>query len=259
MAESTLSVDFDDLKAAVGHYLGYGTVDDWDNSQKAEIEIYVQAGVRQFYYPPAAEGIEAGYNWSFLSPKTTLDTTADQEEDDLPDDCGRVLSPMYHEPDACRASIPIVSRPQLRRLKSGSDATGTPLYAAVKDKDTVTPGSTGQRFELTWWPTPDAVYTISYQYEAYQGKLTDTYPYPLGGMKHSELITMSCLAVAELRANDERGIHWESLIHQLAAAIAQDRKHGAAYYGPMAGPDTSPMPAARELRQGTISYDGNDW
>jgi hypothetical protein len=257
MAESTLSVTFAKLKAAIGFYLGYGGSDDWNADQDAEIELHVQAGIRQFYYPPAVEGVEAGYTWSFLTPKTTIDTTADQEEDDLPDDFGRLLGSMYHEPDVYAGPVLVVSRPQIRRLKSGSDETGTPLYVAVREK--ISDGSDGQRKELVWWPVPDDVYTLTYQYEAYQGILDDTYQYPLGGMKYSELVIASCLAIAEQRANDERGIHWEGFVRQLASAIAQDRRSGAQYFGPMNGPDSSPLPAARELRQGDVTYNGDTW
>ena len=262
MAESTLSVTFKKLKEAIGFYLGYGGPDGWTAEKDAEIERYVQAGVRQFYYPPAIEGVEAGYTWSFLTPKTTLDTTADQGEDDLPDDFGRLLGPMNHEPDVYAAPVLVVSRPQLQRFRSGSDETGTPLYVAVRDQEVVgpaEPGQTGQRMELIWWPVPDAVYTLTYQYEAYQGLLDDTHQYPLGGMKHSGLVEASCLAVSEQCSNDDRGIHWESFVRQLASAVAQDRKSGAQYFGPMQGPDSSPMPAARELRQGDVTYNGDTW
>jgi len=257
MAESTLSITFDKLKAAIGFYLGFGGSDDWTADQDAEIEGYVQAGVRQFYYPPAVEDVEAGYTWSFLTPKTTIDTTADVGTNTLPDPVGRILGPMHHEPDVYSSPITLVSRPQMRRLNSESDETGTPLFATVRDK--TSDGSEGQRKEIEWWPIPDAVYTITYQYEAYQGALDDTYLYPLGGMKHSDLVTVSCLSVAEQRANDERGVHWEAFMRQLAAAIAQDRKSGAQYFGPMAGPDSSTLPYARDIRQGEVTYDGNTW
>lgn len=258
MAESTLSVHFSKLKEAVGHYLGYGGPDDWASAQDAEIEQHVQSGLRQFYYPPAIEGIEAGYTWSFLTPKTTLTTTADQGTDICTDDFSRLLTDMHHDADVY-ASCPIksISRQQMRTLKSGSEDTGLPLYVTVREN--TSDGSTGQRKEFEWWPVPDAVYTITYQYEAYQGQLDDDYPYPLGGMKHSELLIASCLSVAELRSNDERGIHWEEFLRQLGAAIAQDRKSGAQYFGPMDGPESGPLPTSRELRHGDVTYDGNTW
>ena len=42
MAESTLSVTFDDLKAAIGFYLGYGGPSKWTGEQESEIVLYVR-------------------------------------------------------------------------------------------------------------------------------------------------------------------------------------------------------------------------
>ena len=82
--------------AEVGHFLGYGrTSTDWTTAETAEINRYVQGGVRQFYYPPAIEGVPANYEWTFLSPTTTLTTTADDEDQDMPDDFGRMLGNLY--------------------------------------------------------------------------------------------------------------------------------------------------------------------
>ncbi|MHA2086172.1 MAG: hypothetical protein ACXABD_20710 [Candidatus Thorarchaeota archaeon] len=258
MAESTLSIAFDDLKSIIGHYLGYGRESTkWTDDEITEIEEYVQAGVRQFYYPPAAEGVEEGYGWSFLTPRTTLDTTADQGEDDLPDDCGRILGSMYHDEDVYASDILVVSRHQLLHLRSNDESTGTPRFVAVREK--TSDGATGQRKELMWWPSPDAVYTIAYQYEAYQGILDGLHQYPLGGMKHSDLVTESCLAVAEQRSNDEKGLHWDLFINQLKAAIARDRKNSAQYYGSLSGPDQSVLQTARSLRHGEVTYNGDTW
>jgi hypothetical protein len=78
MAESTLSIGYDDLQIEVGRFLGYSaTVASWDAGQVAEVDRYIQAGVRQFYYPPATAGAEAGYEWSFLKPVATIQTAID--------------------------------------------------------------------------------------------------------------------------------------------------------------------------------------
>jgi hypothetical protein len=47
----------------------------------------------------------------------------------------------------------------------------------------------------------------------------------------AELITESCLAVAEQRANDEAGIHTDIFNRLLVSMIARDRKSGAQNYG----------------------------
>ena len=62
MAESTLSLEYDDIQLEIGRFVGF-KVDPttWTAAQIAEVDRYIQAGYRQFLYPPAIEGIEAGY------------------------------------------------------------------------------------------------------------------------------------------------------------------------------------------------------
>jgi len=258
VAESTLSLSYTDLLVSVGVFLGYKPLHaDRSAVQQAEVERYIQAGVRQFYYPPASEGIEAGYQWSFLTPTTTIDTTADQADDDLPDDLGRVLGDFYYEPDNFLRSIVLVSEARMLACRQESTDSGTPRYASVHHKTST--GADGQRFEVSWWPAPDAVYTLSYKYEAYQGVISATYKYPLGGMKHSELILESCLAVAEQRGNDERGLHWDSFISLLKAGIAQDRKIGAGFYGHMGAQEGDVVSRRSNQSSYDITYKGDTW
>lgn len=73
MAESTLSLAWADLKSEVGFFLGYGrTVANFTTAQDAEVELLIHAGVRRVFFPPAMQGVEAGYEWSWLRPTTTL-------------------------------------------------------------------------------------------------------------------------------------------------------------------------------------------
>ena len=49
MAESTLSISYADLMIEVGVFLGYKSdTSDWSTDQLAEVDRYIQAGVRQF-------------------------------------------------------------------------------------------------------------------------------------------------------------------------------------------------------------------
>ncbi len=235
MAESGLSITYSDLLGEVAAFLGYGSdSDEWTAGQKNELDRYVQAGVRRFYYPPAVEGVEAGYEWSFLSPVSSLDTTADDAAQDLPGSLGRVLGCFHYDEDEHRVSIVQVSEARYQALFSRSEDTGPPQVARVRHKEQVV--GQGQRLEVAWWPVPDAAYTLSYRYEAYSGKLSAEDPHPLGGMRHAELLVQSCLAVAEQRANDERGLHTGEFEHMLRSAVQQDRRLGARYYGRMGEP-----------------------
>jgi hypothetical protein len=232
VAESALSIPYAELLVEVAAFLGYG-VDSgvWTDAQLAEIDRYVQAGVRRFYYPPAMEGVEEGYQWSFLSPVATIATAVDDQAQDLPDLLGRVLGDFHFEQSEHRHSIVQVSEERYQKLVSRSDDTGYPQVARVAHK-AQTAGD-GQRLEVSWWPVPDAIYTLTYKYEAYAGKLSASNKYPLGGMRHAELLIASCLAIAEQRANDERGMHTEDFARMMKSAIKQDRRLGARHYGHM--------------------------
>lgn len=252
MAESSLSVGAPELRAEIGFFLGYGrTSTDWSTDQLAEINLIMQAGVRQVYYPPAVHESVVGYEWSFLRPTTTLSITSGTSDYDLPDDFGRLIG-QFHFPSAeYERSIPLVSVGYILELRANSNLTGTPYYAAIRYKDS--DGSGGQRQEVLFFPESDSDWTLRYSYEAYQGKLTDANPYPLGGMQLAELYTESCLAVAEQRENDEIGLHTKKLETLLLDAVARDRKRGPQTYGHMGSPDVTSSP---EWRRGQRLHGG---
>jgi len=258
MPESTLSISFTDLQKEIGAFLGYG-VDPtaWTNERFAEIDRYIQSGIRQFYYPPAVNGIEAGYEWSFLKPIASLSTVADTATVALPDDLGRIVSDLHYAASVHAVPVAICSEGRYQDLLQQDASTGRPRFATVRHK--VSDGTTGQRQEVAFWPTPDAVYTLSYRYEAFAGKLTATKQYPLGGMRHAELILESCLAIAEQRANDEKGLHGERFMALLAAGIAQDRRGGARIYGQMGGRGDSVLSRNALPEHLTMTYKGETW
>lgn len=260
MSESALSLKYSDLMAEVGRFLGYsGDAATWPSDKQAEIDRYVQSGVRQFYYPPAIEGIETGYEWSFLNPTTTISTAIGDQAQDLPDDHGRILGNIHFASSVCTTPIVMVSEHQMLVLGQRDADRGRPSYATVRYKDGTT-ADEGQRLEIVWWRIPDAVYALTYRYEAYAGKLSSLRPYPLGGMKHSETIMESCLAVAEQRANDEKGLHWGQFVSLLATSIALDRKVGARYFGQMGSPEAvSYQDELSRHSNGLITYKGVTW
>jgi len=258
MSESGLSVKYADLLKSVSMFVGYGSdVSKLANAKVDEIDSYIQAGLRQFYYPPGVKGIEAGYEWSFLQPTTTIDTVADDADQDLPDGLSRVHGGFYFEPQESVASIVVVSQGRILQLRQHDTDSSVPRYAAIRPKEQT--AGAGQGMEVQWWPTPNDAYTLTYRYEAYQGKLTDDNIYPLGGMKYSELLTESCIAIAEQRANDEAGLHTETFYRLLAAGIELDRKTGAQSFGPMGMSSEIPetLPRRNIGTSYDITYDGS--
>ena len=149
----------------------------------------------------------------------------------LPDDFGALVGNLHFATEENRRQVVIVPLSSILERRSQHDLVQAPQLAAIRYKDS--DGSDGQRQEILFWPRPDTYYSLWYTYEAYSGALSDTYPYPLGGMQLAELYIESCLAVAEQRENQEAGLHTQLFQALLGDALARDRSRGAKMFGKM--------------------------
>ena len=254
-SSTSLALSYSDLVDEVKRFLGYPAT--LTNDQTAEVDRYVQSGVRQFYYPPAMQGVEAGYQWSFLKPSTSLSITAGMSIVPLPADFGRITGDMYFADTVHLSSVVIVSEARIQALLHQNSDRGIPRYVAIRFKETY--GEYGQAQEAIFWPPSDDAYFLTYSYEAYNGKISAANPCPLGGMRHAELITESCLAIAEQRANDEKGLHTERFQALLVSGIAMDRKGGSRYYGHMGGSGEDVIASKAGRLNGSVSYKSDTW
>ena len=230
--ESSLSVGLPELRQEVGFYkgLGRGVVRAWTAAEETDIDRKVQSGVRRVYYPPAISPELSGYEWSWLRPTKDLSIISGDANYDLPDDFGRLVGGLEYPADQYRDSIAVISVSKLLAWRAINDLSGWPRYAATRYK--ASDGSGGQRQEILFFPKPDQAWTLSYEYEAYNGALTEAYPYPLGGMQLAELYIESCLAVCEAD-NDEAGLHTQTFQALLVDAVKRDKKRGAKTFGCM--------------------------
>ena len=119
----------------------------------------------------------------------------------------------------------------LRQQNMGQiSPSARPLYAAevpIRASDTRafrTSGNAvrGLRYELHVWPGPNGTYTMHATHNELQDT-TSMNDYPMGGMAHGETILSSCLAAAELKIEDQKGIHWLNFVERLRASVHRDR------------------------------------
>lgn len=232
MAESTLTLGWPELKAEVAFYLGYSRDSgEWAAKEITEIEALVQAGYRQFLNPPGL-GDAPPWEWAFLKPVTTIDTAADDYDYDLPDDFGSIDGDLtFASDDAAYEPVRVIGEGQVRTYRMSGAATqdGVPRRAAIRPKSS--DQTAGQRWELILWPTPDAVYTLTYRYFVLTNKLSDAAPYPLGSMAHSETVLASCIDKAALMMDDEKGPRRQEFMERLQSSIAHDRRAGQEFFG----------------------------
>jgi len=73
---ATMSLTYTNLQDAVAQFLYGKAYSTLAAGPQGIVSTAVQNGYRQFLYPPAVDGVEAGYQWSFLRPVTTLTTVA---------------------------------------------------------------------------------------------------------------------------------------------------------------------------------------
>jgi len=150
---------------------------------------------------------------------------------DLPDDWnGWACKNLTFQPQESYEPVKFVSEGEIRRLRQFNDARQAPTRAAIRAKSST--GASGQRFELMLYPIPDAEYLLDGLYNVLLNKIdSSTYPYPLGGMAHAKTIEESCLAVAEIKVNDEAGLHKGLFQEALAISITNDRQREPDSYG----------------------------
>ncbi len=163
---------------------------------------------------------------------------------DLPDDFIDLEGNMYFSASGVGRECQNVSEATLLKQRTSSPSRVTvPSTCAIRPK-TATAGTTGQRFEIHFWPTPDAAYDMYAQYSVAVTKLAAT-KYPLGGMMHGRTIELACLAEAEALYLDEQGIHERRYQEALAASIGLDRRQKPQTIGPMSGSLAGRLPYPR--------------
>ena len=226
----TLAVTYSDLAKSVAKFLGYDHANLTDE-QKDEVDCIIQSGVRNFYYPPAMDGVDPNFEWSFLKMEGSVVTAPGVSEYLLPDGFNRFSGAIIIK-DA--ENFPfrnafVVPYGNVKSMLDNGHRTGVPHYAASLGVNQY--GEKGQLRKLYLYPVPDAAYTLDFSADMDFGRLSDKNPFPLGGAMYAELLRESCLAVAERDTNDEEGIHLAAFNRLIVSTIARDRKASAQNFG----------------------------
>jgi hypothetical protein len=221
--ESGLAITFDDLKKAVGYYLGI-TADSslWSTLEASEVAMDIDAGLRMVYKPPLLPGQTAPYAWKFMKPVTVLTTVADQGDYDAPEDFGGFHGPGTFAPFDGSRQINVIDEVQIRAWRQAYTASARPQAMAFRAKKG-TDAASGTRYTLLLHPTPDGEYVITYRYIAIPPRLSDNRPYPLGGALHGEMFLAAARAAAEKRIRGGNGPEYEAFLRELASSVALEQ------------------------------------
>lgn len=139
----------------------------------------------------------------------------------LPDDFGSIEGQFTHSTGSGYADIVVVGHQDLLSLRAASDWSGLPQWASIWYGDS--DNSTDQKRYVSFHPTPDASYTLSYRYRKLPNLLVDSSnEYPFGCQPFSELIRVSCMAAAEEEVNEVPGVSAARYEQLLSEAIVKD-------------------------------------
>lgn len=145
----------------------------------------------------------------------------------LPDDFGGFDGELYfdRQQDAWNGDgIRTIGDAKMAQRRQQGAVYGRPTFAAHRPLGQVPEEKGGTRFECLLWPVPDRLYEIGYRYIPLPDMVTESQPFPLGGMMMSEVVIASCLAVAEFRKTDVKGHKYADFMEKLTAAISHDKR-----------------------------------
>lgn len=257
----TLSVNRKYLKLVAGRVLfpDDANPDAWSPSQEEEAKLAIEFGLRNFYEALMVTGKRSAHQWSFLSPVKRMAMVSGVETLDLPAGFTMLSGPMYYPPSSSALGpiIQEVGDHMIHERQQLGERTGQPSMVAVRVKDV---SNDGVRYELLFWPTPDASYEFICRYKVSPDLLTADEDIPPGGDVHAQTIIESVMASAEeLRGND--GLHCKRFRERLVRSITHDEQ--------IASPDTlgyghdrSDMPSdpygdfIRHCGQQLVTYNG---
>lgn len=270
MAEPTLNIPMTRLAGRIGDYLGYGYgavfgEKAWTDRQVLRINDCLDSALRQFYFPGAAGGGPATYEWSFLRPYAELTLSEGEFELELPQDFGGLGSQITVQAADDTSSIgwpiDVANEPSVRaKLALYPAATGRPVTAAVAPQRGVT-AARSPRMNMVVYPTADMDYTLGMAYSLVPDALTSANPWAYGGAEHAETLVASCLAMAELLVDGKKAERWAYWETRLAASLGIDRMKKGQNLGYNAdrSDDRDLRYGPRRFYRGTVLFDGTQY
>jgi len=214
-----MKLTFSDVYIKVSEFIGLGSSPAGDDLTKVKDIVY--RGYRRFLssIDPVTGKLHI---WSFLKQRSTINTTADKWEYQLPSDFVYSNNSLKFDDDEGRSPLVMCSVSKIMTMRSFSASSNYPLFYAIRAgkyfKDT------GQRYEVILHPQPGGVYLLKYSYVIEPEKPTETSDVFVGGSLASECILQCSLAAAELQENDEISIQNQMAEKLLFQLIEQDRQ-----------------------------------
>ena len=218
MAESTLSLAYAAILGEMAYCAGLGRSGWSGTAEETNLIALMQSGVRKAY---------GHRDWNFLKlmASSNLSTVAGTSTYTLPDSFDGAVDVVTFAANTNKGPITQIPPTDIVRMQQVTNANGIPQWFGVRPKGGVSGSSAGQRWEMIFYPTPDAVYSLAYKHCFLPDKIDGTNTYPYGGMKFGEVIQEFCLAEVELKILGEQGVHYGEAMRLAELFWAKDKKY----------------------------------
>lgn len=231
MSAPTLALTFNDMILRVAEYLG---VADYSGGAAAiptdahDLDVckrMVNDGWRRF--------VNSNPKWNWLTPLSSVvfDPTglgsqcvaSDPSRYYLADGWyGHLVNYWTYDSTGPRVQIGIVDEAVIRQMYAASGTvTGNPRLAAHRPLAAAS-GGFSKRWEVIFYPTPSAAFTVSVRARLYADKLTGLTDVTIAGFQFDEAVLLAGLAEAERQRNDKSGVQEQQFADALKRAIGID-------------------------------------
>lgn len=224
---ANLATTYADVRSDIGGYCGFGTDSaGWDSTQTAYVNAVLKAGLRLFFSPPILPGMAEVHRWKFLRPLTTLTTSAGTADQTFTGAPLGIVGPFWFDASAQGGDkVEIVDWEMVQKHRMAAPATGQPEIAAIVP--IASAGTAAQSWQIKWYPTPGAIYTLRFSYNLDAVLLDGTNTIPMGGPDHARTIIAACLAEAEFRKEAVRGPRYADFLTALQTSVSIDRQQNS--------------------------------
>lgn len=230
---SRLTLSYSDLYSQVSYFTGItqtGTAP--TGTDLTTCKDIVHRGYRQFLYPINMKTGQL-HQWSFLRKYYTFTTTGNWKYS-LPEDFSEILDHPCFDSDTAYNPLKKRNGDQIKQLRASDNSTCYPeCYAIVSSGYSLETGST---YEIWLYHTPDGSYSLSFFYRFDPLKPSTSTDLLVGGVRVTEAILESCLAVAEQDKDDKLGHHTQLANNLIQTMIVADGVTDSDYLGNLYGP-----------------------
>jgi len=149
---------------------------------------------------------------------------------DMAEDFGGLDSNLVHAPGIKKPDVMKISESRIRQLRASDYTIGYPQFVATRVISLSTSATQGQRWQMLFWPLPNAAYTLSFQMIPLLDMVGDDTYYIPGGSQHSETAIASCLDIASQYQPGDAGSKKNYFMERLVSSVNIDQKAKRALY-----------------------------